>query len=146
MFVEGDLITIRRPEHLPVEEPEAACEEVGTERAGIAVDTRHELFAQLAELSHRAQQCLARRAERCRERFDLTVCRWPEPQSIFAPTAQRVDELGERLPRSLAARAGNARADMNLVAGRLRPELVEERIARLTDRLSAAWKMAELGS
>src|SRR5437763_230392 len=115
-----------------------------TAAAEIAVPVRSDLFAQLGELQHRAQQCLSRRIERSRERFDLTVCRWPEPQSIFAPTAQRVDELGERLPRSLAARAGNARADMNLVAGRLRPELVEERIARLTARLSAAWKMAEL--
>ena len=33
---------------------------------------------------------------------------------------------------------------MNLVAGRLRRELVDERIARLSERLSAAWKMAEL--
>jgi exodeoxyribonuclease VII large subunit len=33
---------------------------------------------------------------------------------------------------------------MNLIAGRLRPELVEEKIARLSERLSAAWKMAEL--
>ena len=115
-----------------------------TAAAEIAVPVRAELFAQLAELSHRAQQCLARRAERCRERFDLTVCRWPEPRSIFAPVVQRVDELGERLPRSLAARAGNASADMNLVAGRLRRELVDERIARLSERLSAAWKMAEL--
>jgi exodeoxyribonuclease VII large subunit len=115
-----------------------------TAAAEIAVPVRAELFAQLAELSHRAQQCLARRAERCRERFDLTVCRWPEPQAIFVPMVQRVDELGERLPRSLAARAGNARADMNLVAGRLRGELVDERIARLSERLSAAWKMAEL--
>jgi exodeoxyribonuclease VII large subunit len=115
-----------------------------TAAAEIAVPVRAELFAQLAELSHRAQQCLARRAERCRERFDLTVCRWPEPRSIFAPVVQRVDELGERLPRSLAARAGNARADMNLVAGRLRRELVDERITRLSERLSAAWKMAEL--
>jgi|tagenome__1003787_1003787.scaffolds.fasta_scaffold20982639_5 exodeoxyribonuclease VII large subunit len=115
-----------------------------TAAAEIAVPVRAELFAQLAELAHRAQQCLARRAERCRERFDLTVCRWPEPQSIFAPMVQRLDEVGERLPRSLAARAGNARADMNLVSGRLRRELVDERIARLSERLSAAWKMAEL--
>jgi exodeoxyribonuclease VII large subunit len=57
---------------------------------------------------------------------------------------QRVDELGERLPRSLSARAGNARADLNLVAGRLRRELIDQRIARLSEKLSAAWKMAEL--
>ena len=115
-----------------------------TAAAEIAVPVRTELFAQLGELQHRAQHCLSRRVERTRERFDLTVCRWPQPQAIFAPIVQRLDEVGERLPRSLSARAGNARADMNLVAGRLRRELVEQRITRLSDRLAAAWKMAEL--
>ena len=115
-----------------------------TAAAEIAVPVRSELFAQLSELAHRARNCLARRAERCRERFELTVCRWPEPQAIFAPMVQRVDELGDRLPRSLAARTGHARADMNLVAGRLRRELVDQRIARLSEQLSAQWKMAEL--
>ena len=81
---------------------------------------RSELLAQLGELQHRAQHCLSRRVERSRERFELTVCRWPEPQAIFAPMVQRLDEVGERLPRSLSARAGSARADLNLVAGRLR--------------------------
>jgi len=57
---------------------------------------------------------------------------------------QRLDDAGERLPRSLAARAGSARADLNLVAGRLRRDLIDQRIARLSERLSAAWKMAEL--
>jgi exodeoxyribonuclease VII large subunit len=102
------------------------------------------LLGQLAEFAHRAQHCLARRAERSRERFDLVASRWPELQAIFAPMAQSLDELGERLPRSLAARAGSARADLNLVAGRLRRDLIDQRIARLTEKLSAAWKMAEL--
>jgi exodeoxyribonuclease VII large subunit len=115
-----------------------------TAAAEIAVPVRGELLGQLSELTHRAQHCLARRAERCRERFDLTICRWPEPRTIFAPVLQRLDEVGERLPRSLSARAGTARADLNLVAGRLRGELIEQRIARLSERLGAAWKMAEL--
>jgi exodeoxyribonuclease VII large subunit len=115
-----------------------------TAAAEIAVPVRTELFAQLGELSHRARQCLARRAERSRERFDLTVCRWPQPRAIFAPMTQRLDEVGERLPRSLAARAGTARGDLNLVAGRLRRDLLDQRIARLSEKLSAAWKMAEL--
>ena len=115
-----------------------------TAAAEFAVPVRSELFAQLAELAHRAQQCLARRADRWRERLELTIGRWPDPQALFVPAAQRVDEFGERLPRSLAARAGHARADMNLVAGRLRRELVDERINRLSERLTAAWKMAEL--
>ena len=115
-----------------------------TAAAEIAVPVRGELLGQLGELAHRAQHCLARRAERSRERFDLIASRWPEPQAIFAPMRQRLDELGERIPRSLAARAGSARADLNLVAGRLRRDLIDQRIARLAERLSAAWKMAEL--
>ncbi len=115
-----------------------------TAAAEMAVPVRSELAAQLTELAHRAQQCLARRSERDRERFELTLCRWPEPRALFAPAIQRVDELGERLPRSLAARAGHARADMNLVAGRLRRDLVDQRITRLTEKLSALWQMAEL--
>jgi exodeoxyribonuclease VII large subunit len=115
-----------------------------TAAAEIAVPVRAELFAQLGELRHRARQCLSRRIERSRERFDLVNCRWPEAPAIFAPMVQRLDEISERLPRSLAARAGNARADLNLVAGRLRPDLIEQRIGRLSERLAAAWKMAEL--
>jgi exodeoxyribonuclease VII large subunit len=63
---------------------------------------------------------------------------------LFAPAAQQVDDAAERLPRSLAARAGNARADMNLVAGRLRRELLDQRIARLSEKLEDAWRVATL--
>src|SRR3982751_1554150 len=115
-----------------------------TAAAEIAVPVRAELFGQLQELEHRVRQCLARRAERCRERLDLTLCRWPDPQIFLAGAVQRVDELGERLPRSLAARAGSARADLNLVAGRLRRDLLDQRVVRLSERVSAAWKMAQL--
>ena len=115
-----------------------------TAAAEIAVPVRAELFAQLAELQHRGRQCLGRRIDRGRERFDLAVCRWPEPQAILAAPIQRIDELGDRLPRSLAARTGHARADLNLVAGRLRREIIDDRIGRLSERLAAAWKMAEL--
>ena len=115
-----------------------------TAAAEIAVPVRAELVAQLSELQHRARECLSRRIERGRERFDLTICRWPKPQAIFAPIVQRLDEVGDRLPRSLSARAGSARADLNLVAGRLRSELIDQKIARLSDRLDAAWRMAEL--
>jgi exodeoxyribonuclease VII large subunit len=94
-----------------------------TAAAEMAVPVRAELFAQLAELAHRSQHCLARRADRCRERFD---------------------EVAGRLPRSLSARAGAARADFNLVAGRLRRELIDQRIVRLTERLGSLWQMAEL--
>jgi len=115
-----------------------------TAAAELAVPVRSELLAQIGELAHRARHCLERGTDGARERFQLTTARWPEPQAIFAPGGQRLDDLGERLPRSLAARAGHARADMNLVAGRLRRELIDQRIARLSEQLGALWRTAEL--
>ncbi|HEX5238437.1 MAG TPA: exodeoxyribonuclease VII large subunit [Sphingomicrobium sp.] len=115
-----------------------------TAAAEIAVPVRSELLGQLDQLADRARRCLTRRADDCRERLELTICRWPLPQAIFAPMIQGLDEIGERLPRALSARAGNARADLNLVSGRLRRDLLDQRIALLTERLSAAWKMVQL--
>jgi exodeoxyribonuclease VII large subunit len=115
-----------------------------TAAAEMAVPVRAELFAALDELGARARHCLSRRADRARERLELTLCRWPEPNALFAPAEQRLDEIGDRLPRALASRAGNARADLNAVAPRLRPELLIDRIARSADKLASLWKMAEL--
>src|SRR6476469_2487593 len=86
-----------------------------TAAAELAVPVRAELFAELAELAHRARQCLARRADRCRERFELTICRWPEPAALLGPRRQRLDEVGDRLPRALGARTHKAEAAMNRV-------------------------------
>jgi len=115
-----------------------------TAAAELAVPVRAELFGQLGELGHRARQCLERRTERARERFELSASRWPDARSLFVPKAQRLDELGERLPRSLSARASAARATLNGVAPRLRVELLSQRIERAADRLQGLWRLAEL--
>ena len=115
-----------------------------TAAAEIAVPVRAELFAMVDELGRRSQQCLSRMADRARERFDLTVGRWPQPQALFAPAAQRLDEIGDRLPRALASRASDARANLNAVAPRLRPELLTDRLSRASERLAALWRLAEL--
>ncbi len=115
-----------------------------TAAAEIAVPVRAELFAQLGELEHRARACLARKADGARERLELTACRWPRPEQLFTVAQQRTDELGERLPRALAARAGRARADLNGVAPRLRSALLSDRVARSAEKLAALWKMAGL--
>jgi len=115
-----------------------------TAAAELAVPVRVELLAQLAELSHRGRSCLGRHADRARERYELTICRWPRPEALFAPASQRVDDIGERLPRALAARAGEARADLNAVAPRLREQLLNDRVKRARDKLESVWKMAGL--
>jgi exodeoxyribonuclease VII large subunit len=115
-----------------------------TAAAEIAVPVRADLFAQLAELTRRGHNCLSRHWDRARERYELTTCRWPAAQDLFAPAAQQLDEVGERLPRSLAARAGNARADFNAVAPRLQLQMLRDRVKRDGERLDSHWKMAQL--
>jgi exodeoxyribonuclease VII large subunit len=115
-----------------------------TAAAEMAVPVRAELFSQLRDLEHRGRSCLSRHVDRSRERYQLTVCRWPEAQDLFAATAQRLDDIADRLPRALGARSGHARADLAGVGPRLRAELVLERITRGGERLDSAWKMAQL--
>ena len=115
-----------------------------TAAAEIAMPVRAELFAQLEDLGRRGADCLSRRADRARERLELTACRWPQPGALIAPLAQRADELSERLPRALAARAGHARGDLNAVAPRLRHELLLDRVKRSAERLASSWRLAEL--
>jgi exodeoxyribonuclease VII large subunit len=115
-----------------------------TAAAELAVPVRADLLARLDQLSRGAQSCLARHVDRLRERLEQTAGRWPEPQALFAPLAQRADDIGERLPRALAARASHARADLNAVAPRLRGELLKDRIERAGDKLTALWRLAEL--
>jgi exodeoxyribonuclease VII large subunit len=115
-----------------------------TAAAELAVPVRAELIAQLDDLMARKRRCLVRRAELAHERLALTVCRWPEPEALLAPKQQRVDEVAGRLPRALAARTHKAEAAMNLVTPLLRRSLIDQRLASLSERLSATWKMAEL--
>jgi exodeoxyribonuclease VII large subunit len=115
-----------------------------TAAAEMAVPVRAELLAQLDELGRRSASCLTVHARRARERLVLTACRWPEPQALFAPALQQVDELSGRLPRALGARAAHARADFSAVAPRLRGELLADRVSRAGEKLASLWKMAEL--
>ncbi|MBA3669413.1 MAG: exodeoxyribonuclease VII large subunit [Sphingomonas sp.] len=113
-----------------------------TAAAEMAVPVRADLIAMLGNLGHRSASCLARRADHYRERFDLVTCRWPAPEALFMPAVQRTDDLGDRLPRALAGRAGTARADLNAVAPRLRIEAISDRVRATRERLEALWRLA----
>jgi exodeoxyribonuclease VII large subunit len=115
-----------------------------TAAAELAVPVRAELMTEVEDLGRRAASCLTAHARRARERLDLTLHRWPQPDALFAPATQRVDDLVARMPRALAARAAHARADLSAVAPRLRPELLSDRIHRAEERLTSLWRLAEL--
>ena len=115
-----------------------------TAAAEMAVPVRSELAAMLSEQGQRMRACLARAGSRAAERMELTASRWPEAAGLFAPAGQRLDEIGDRLPRALAARAAHARADFSGIAPRLRGELVGQRVALAAERLSSLWRLAGL--
>jgi exodeoxyribonuclease VII large subunit len=98
----------------------------------------------LAEFAQRMRSCLVRSASRAAERVELTLARWPDATGLFAPAGQRIDELGDRLPRALSARAAHARADLSATAPRLRRELVGQRIELASERLANLWRLAGL--
>ena len=112
--------------------------------AEMAVPVRAELLALLAEYDHRQSGCVTRAAARAAERIGEVAARWPEAANLFAPFAQRLDEVGERLPRGLTQRTTHARADLAAVAPRLQARLLRERLSRGQEKLAALWKMAEL--
>ena len=115
-----------------------------TAAAEMAVPVRAELAAMLSEQGQRMRACLVRTAARAAERMELTMARWPESAGLFTPAGQRLDDIGERLPRALAARAAHARADYSAVAPRLRRELVGQRIELAAERLASLWRLAGL--
>jgi exodeoxyribonuclease VII large subunit len=115
-----------------------------TAAAEMAVPVRTELAALLEEFGHRQSASVTRLAARASERFAQSVARWPEATNLFAPFAQRIDEIGERLPRGLTQRTAHARADLAEVAPRLQLRLMEERLARGRERVASLWRLAEL--
>ena len=108
-----------------------------TAAAEIAVPVRAELFAQIRDLGARAARCAWRSVERSREQLDVCLRHFPEPEELLAPQRQRLDELGERLPRALRAQLGHAGADLHQAAGALRPSLLATSLRRGRDRLTA---------
>jgi exodeoxyribonuclease VII large subunit len=110
----------------------------------MAVPVRAELASSLSNLGQRMSACLVRTASRASERMETTLSRWPEAAALFAPMGQKLDEIGDRLPRALAARAAHARADLSAIAPRLRHELVSQRIELASERLLSLWRLAGL--
>ena len=108
-----------------------------TAAAEMAVPVRAELAGTLADLEARRQRAIGRQLAQARERLDLRARRLPQPQALLAAQAQRLDDLGDRLRRSLGHRTELAAALLARHAGALRPALLEARLRRESERLAA---------
>jgi len=112
--------------------------------AEMAVPVRSELVAAVRALGARAERCAGRAAERGQEQLGALLRHWPAREALLAPQRQRLDELGERLPRALRGRLDRARAELGQAAGALRPGLLGSAQARARERLDALWRVAQL--
>jgi len=136
-----------------------------TAAAEIAMPVRAELLAQVRELSMRIARCVRRAHERAGEQLQVSTRRLPEPAGLLGPQRQRLDELGDRLPRALRSEVAYARSEFNRASGGLRPAVLDglvrarrDRLARarlpadamrrrfqdMAARLDALWRLAEL--
>ncbi len=115
-----------------------------TAAAELAVPVRGELLAQVRDLGARAERCARRGLERALERLEICMRGWPERDNLLSPQQQRLDELGDRLPRALRGRLDRARGELGHAGGALRPGLLASAHARARERLAALWRIAEL--
>jgi exodeoxyribonuclease VII large subunit len=115
-----------------------------TAAAEMAVPVRSDLLGQLRELGFRIERCARRAADRAAEQIEAALRRWPEREALLAPQRQRLDELGERLPRALRGRLSLAWAALNQAAGALRPGLLGGALRRAREQLLALWRVAQL--
>jgi exodeoxyribonuclease VII large subunit len=108
-----------------------------TAAAEMAVPVRADLAHQVRELGARAERLARRYRERAGERFEAVADRFPALDSLFAGQQQRLDDIADRLPRALGARIAHARSDLAQAAGALRPALLDRKLERAQERLTA---------
>jgi len=108
-----------------------------TAAAEMAVPVRAELAGTIADLEARRVRAIGRHVAQARERLEQRARRLPQPQALLAVQAQRLDDWGDRLRRSLGHRTQIAAALLARHAGPLRPALLEARLRRERERLAA---------
>jgi exodeoxyribonuclease VII large subunit len=115
-----------------------------TAAAEIAVPVRAELLATVRELGLRAGRCARRYHGHAAERLTAVARNFPTADRLLGPQRQKLDDLGDRLPRALARRLAEARGELAQAAGALRPALLGQRVAQGRARLAATRLRPEL--
>lgn len=106
-----------------------------TAAAERAVPVRAELAATLAMLHGRLDTAAVRGLRLRQERAEATARRLPSARTLIGLAAQRVDDLAERLPNALAARADRLVMRLDNAGTRLRPDLLATRVTSGQQRL-----------
>jgi exodeoxyribonuclease VII large subunit len=114
-----------------------------TAAAEMAVPVRAELLAGLGQSGLRATGAIRRLAERFADRLSGLARLLPRPESLFAPQAQRIDDLGERALRALTARHALAAGALRPFRGRLDPRLLQRNAADAKNRLAGLARLLE---
>ena len=109
-----------------------------TAAAEMAVPVRADLAFTLADLGTRQRRAVYRPVELGRERLAARARLLPRPENLLAPQTQRLDDLAERLRRSLGDRSAKGRERLAGVAARLSPTLLTRSTAEAARRLERA--------
>jgi exodeoxyribonuclease VII large subunit len=102
-----------------------------TAAAELAVPVRAELLSALASLEARKRACWQRNM--VQRRKELNLLARALPKDILAAPRQRLDVLGERLPRALIAHARLHHTQLTRAAARLSPRLLKLRLKRSSE-------------
>ena len=108
-----------------------------TAAAELAVPVRAELVAATASHAARLAGSLRRFFEQLRNEFRGLTRALPSLDAILAMPRQKLDALGERLPRALHANAHRHRVALTRAAGRLTPASLKSRIEHLRSRVGS---------
>jgi exodeoxyribonuclease VII large subunit len=114
-----------------------------TAAAELAVPVRAELLAVSASHAARLSGCLTRYFDRLKSELRGLKRALPTLDAILSMPRQRLDAIGERLPRALRANAHQHRVDLTRVAGRLTPGSLRTRVERLRERIRSLAQLVE---
>jgi exodeoxyribonuclease VII large subunit len=107
-----------------------------TAAAEMAVPVRSELMAQVESLARRRVTCWVRGMESRRSELRAAARALPGADELLAQPRQKLDSLGERLPRALKANAEIHHKQYLRCATRLSPQLLRGRVRGENERLT----------
>lgn len=114
-----------------------------TAAAELAVPVLSELLLRIAELEQRQQGWRRRYFERLGERLRGLARGLPSPRDLLGLARQRLDELGERLPRSLELITQSNKIEFERQAARLSPKLLHHALGLKRSQFEGLGRLLE---